>query len=346
MRAPAHRMLAKLAAITMITIGLGVVSAAPALACTTGTLWEDYRASDGTWSGFNTIPAPSGGAVGIADAWLADGSYHVDDVNGNGLEDNVRYTNGSWQGWEKPQQPPFGVGRIVDAAMPDGSMQMLTYNSNGLYHNIRYSDGLWQGWVKTTQPFTDYSSFGDIAATGTSNGDMVVVIDRYGTYYMNERYASGSWSGWSTLATSDSGAWGEVAIAGDNAGNVQFIGQDGTGVVYHNIMHSNGSWQGWRATDQPPLVGTGQGGWIEVGMKAAGMDDGSIQFVDYGYDQQGRPIIYHNIRYANGTWQGWKQYLGVTGPNQGYLRTESFTMTGAEWGNSSYTLVMHEDSVC
>jgi hypothetical protein len=341
MHTSVRRMTAKLTALSMIAIGIGVVSAAPALACTAGTLWEDFRAPDGTWSGFNAIPEPSGGAGDISDAYLADGSYHIDSIDSNGLEDNVRYTNGSWQGWEKPQQPPATPERVEDAAMPDGSMQMLVYTSNGLYHNIRYSDGLWQGWVKTTQPFTDYSSFGDIAATGISNGGMVVVVDRYGTWYRNERYASGSWSGWSTVA----GGWGSLTVAGDNAGNVQFMGLDGTGAVYHNIMYANGSWQGWRGTE-PPSIGTAQGDWIDVGAKAAGMNDGSVQFVAFGYDGEGRPIIYHNIRYADGTWQGWKQYLGVSGPNQGYVQVATFAMTGAEWGNSSYTLVMHEASVC
>lgn len=328
------------------------VTALPAWACTAG-LYQNVRYVDGTsWLGWEYPPQPPGGLGDeMTTAAVGGGSsfnIHVDVLSSNRvIWDNVEYQSGiqsgSWQGWEQPAQPPVTVYDIADAAEPDGSMQMVAWTSNGLYHNIRYANGLWQGWEQPTQPFSDASGdFGDLAATGMANGDMVVIVGGSIppgpglTYFADVRYANGSWSGWSEVPPVPGGPI-QMTIAGAPDGTLQAIALNADRAVYHNIWYSYGSWQGWEQPAQPPDTT-----WSRF-LTVAATPDGGSEFADLVLDpnvNHGLGLIYTALRNPDGSWRGWAQLNTPTGAaldeSQGMkLAAPTWTSIGADevWGD-------------
>ncbi|MCJ1677700.1 CHAP domain-containing protein [Streptomyces sp. APSN-46.1] len=245
----------------------------------------------------------------------------------------TRLVNGDWESF----QPLNGVGGAAFfnakqesiTATPDGSTQTLaTGNDGNLYHTARYPDGSWTGWA----PLDGYqgaATFGAKAQTiaGMGNGDaQVMAVGNDGKIYHNARFVSGSWQGWVPV-----GDWGaqKIAAAGLPNGSMQslIVGNDGN--VYHNVRSVDGTWQGWFAVDGFGGAATFQGKDVAV----AGMPNGDAQFLATGTDG----TVYHNIRFANGTWQGWSKTAGVGGATT--FAASSIGITGMPNGDTQILAV-------
>ncbi|MFE7569076.1 hypothetical protein ACFU76_19290 [Streptomyces sp. NPDC057539] len=126
------------------------------------------------------------------------------------------------------------------------------------------------------------------------------------TFYNSTRKADGTWTGPSAL----SGA-GEAfryvgerqAVGAMRDGGIQVLGIGVDGNIWHNIRRADGSWQGWNAllaADNKNI------GFAAKDIALTTMPNGDAQIVAVGKDG----YAYHNIRFANGTWQGWNAMPG------------------------------------
>jgi hypothetical protein len=94
-------------------------------------------------------------------------------------------------------------------------------------------------------------------------------------------------------------------------------------VLYDNIRYPSGGWQGWGTPTQPP-------GSIRD-IAATGMPDGDIQLAAMDFSGQGWGYLYHDIRYADGQWQGWRQ---VAQPPVSSASDSDVTIAGMPNGDS------------
>ena len=126
---------------------------------------------------------------------------------------------------------------------------------------------------------------------------------------------NGNWSGFQPL----SGAYGaptfaasRVAVGGFADGSLQTIAIGIDGNLYHNIRVQKGSWQGWN-----PVAGVGSALNFQAGSVAVtAINDpadtahnGDLDIAAVGNDG----LLYFNIRYQNGSWQGWDPVEGAYG---------------------------------
>jgi hypothetical protein len=235
------------------------------------------------------------------------------------LYNNIHYANGNYQQWEQVEgngdSQDFNIANFNGASiadMPDGSAQLVAVGIDGnLYFNIRYADGGWQGWAAVEGAAgSEYFNGSDPSITGMPDGSsQIIETGDDGNLYHNIRYANGTWQGWAPVEGVGGSKYLSDAfssITGMPDGSSQIIATlAGTNETYHNIRYANGSWQGWARVE-----GNGASSYF-VGFypSITGMPDGSSQLIETGDDGN----LYHNIRYANGTWQGWNAVGGLDG---------------------------------
>ncbi|MFF0411860.1 transglycosylase family protein [Kitasatospora sp. NPDC004745] len=270
-----------------------------------GDLYHATRLADGNWTSFSPLNGYGGAAFfnGTQDAIAAtpDGSTQTLATGADGnLYHTARYTNGSWTGWA-PVDGYAGAARFAAqgeaiVGMSNGDSQLMAIGKDGkIYHNARYASGSWQGWAQVG----DWGAQ-KIAAASLPDGSMQVLIVGYdGNVYHNVRSVSGSWQGWNAVAGfgADTFQAKDVAIAGLPNGDAQLLASGSDGKLYHNIRLASGSWQGWGAVDG---FG-GAAGFQASSFAISGMPSGDTQLIAVGNDGK----VYHNARYASGTWQGW-----------------------------------------
>lgn len=222
----------------------------------------------------------------------------------------VKVDEGSGSAWNPHNKLFAGTGDEMwvlgyvssGASALNLSSQVTAIGKDGLlYHEVRDANGTLSGF----QPVGGYQGATRFAARSVAVAGMpggsaqLVAVGNDGNAYHNIRYANGTWQGWGPLNFAAS----QVAIAAmpDRSAQVLAMAPDGT--LYHNIRFTpSGSWQGFRA-----LLGYAGGSTFQARAAAiTGLPDGSAQLVAVGFDGN----AYHNIRHANGTWQGWSP-LGV-----------------------------------
>jgi hypothetical protein len=239
------------------------------------------------------------------------------------LYHNIHNADNGYQGWNTVEgnggSQYFDVGGYAEtgasiAALPDGSTQSVAFGiDDNLYFNIRYANGTWQGWAAVPGAGgATYFNGGNPSITGMPNGSsQLIATGDDGNLYLNIRNANGTWQGWSAVP----GAGGamyfsdeDATIAGMPDGSSQLIATaSGSLETYHNIRYANGTWQGWQLVEGLP--GSLSQPFVGFTPSIAGMPDGSAQIVEQQYGGD----LYHNIRYANGTWQGWRPLGGPDG---------------------------------
>ncbi|MET9596270.1 hypothetical protein [Streptomyces sp. NPDC006459] len=155
------------------------------------------------------------------------------------------------------------------------------------------------------------------------------------TFYGAEIGADGSWTAPTPLAGYGgsfrfAGARESVAALPD--GSTQILGRGLDGNLYHNVQSRGGAWQGWA-----PMAGVG-GAAAFSGPEFAitGLPDGSAQVMAVGNDGH----AYHNIRRADGSWQGWSSVAGDGG--SGLLRIAEVSAAGMPDGSARF-LVFGDD---
>jgi hypothetical protein len=308
-----HSLIAGCLAMAMACLSL--LAAPSARAAVTGPgLYDNVRLSNGSWQGWEAPAQPPGATAGTS--YLLGNAYvgadvHVDVVNAsNQLFDNVRYSNGSWQGWEQAPQPPGTIESGSEAS--DGSnIFFVVDTSSGLYLGERFGDtGKWSNWATT--PLPGNGVLGDLSASVTLGGvdeqvQIAVMLAGGSLWHDVYNVDFGTWQGWEEPSQVPGGDY-SIAVAGMGNGNTQFMAVSQKGIVYFNIRDADGSWQGWQAPGQPPgLTLPTTTGLATVSATVDGA--GNSQFIlteetDVNNDQE---LAYHDIRYSNGSWQGWKQ---------------------------------------
>jgi hypothetical protein len=135
------------------------------------------------------------------------------------------------------------------------------------------------------------------------------------TLYHNIHNADNGYQGWNTVEGNggsqyfDVGGYAETgaSIAALPDGSTQSVAFGIDDNLYFNIRYANGTWQGWQLVEGLP--GSLSQPFVGFTPSIAGMPDGSAQIVEQQYGGD----LYHNIRYANGTWQGWRPLGGPDG---------------------------------
>ncbi|MER8188556.1 transglycosylase family protein [Kitasatospora sp. NPDC094015] len=244
------------------------------------------------------------------------GTDHADPYPGSGtpvsaagdLFHATRLVDGNWTAFSPLNgyagATYFNGSQEAIAATPDGSTQTVATGSDGnLYHTARYPNGSWTGWA----PMDGYAGATRFAAQGAAiagmpNGDsQVMALGRDGKIYHNARYKAGTWQGWMQI-----GDWGaqKIAAAGLPGGSMQavIVGNDGN--LYHAVRLADGTWQSWNG-----VAGLGSATFQAKDVAIAGLPNGDSQLVAVGADGK----IYHNTRFASGTWQGWAPLDGYGG---------------------------------
>ncbi|MFF4704685.1 hypothetical protein ACWC4D_23740 [Streptomyces sp. NPDC001288] len=125
------------------------------------------------------------------------------------------------------------------------------------------------------------------------------------TFYSTSRNSDGSWTPPTGVSGTD-GAFrfqgSHVSVAALPDGSTQVVGIGLDGNVWHNIRQADGSWQGWRPL---PATDNNTVGLAATDVAVTGMPNGDSQVTAVGKDGG----AYHNIRHADGSWQGWKPLL-------------------------------------
>lgn len=225
---------------------------------------------------------------------------------------DIRYGNGTWQAWSAVAGYGAGAstfhapGGVAIAGAKGGSAQLVAIGDDyHLYHNIRHTDATWQGWV----PLNLNASQCAIAAMPDGSAQVLAVDGNANVTHNIRETPSGAWQGFTEIAGGSSTGHFQIgnlngasntgiALTGLPDGSAQLLALGTDNNVYHNIRYANGTWQGFTAIAGADGAATFSGPAFAI----AGMGDGSAQLLAIGNDAG----IYHNIRNANGTWQGFR----------------------------------------
>ncbi|MFB6981350.1 hypothetical protein [Streptomyces scopuliridis] len=133
------------------------------------------------------------------------------------------------------------------------------------------------------------------------------------TFYNSTRKADGTWTGPTALSgagTSFRYVGDRQAVSAMRDGGIQVLGIGVDGNIWHNIRRADGGWQGWNAL---PAADNKTTGFAAKDVAITTAPNGDAQVVAVGKDG----YAYHNIRYADGNWQGWAP---MPGPDGGLLK--------------------------
>lgn len=141
--------------------------------------------------------------------------------------------------------------------------------------------------------------------------------------------SNGQWTAPTALAADSDSYATETAIAvmpdngqmGQALRRALAVGSDGR--LVERAQLNNGNWGGW--TLVPGIQGNPTGGIRARTVKIAGAQDGSLQAVivaDNG-------LVYHAMRYANGTWSGFGLLDGASGAPNFAARDVAITIVGS-----------------
>jgi len=325
-------------------------------------LYNEFRDGTGNWSGFQPLQGFDGAttfaASRVATAGFTDGSTQVIAIGDDGnLYHDIRFgTPGNpWQGWGPTQgvgdSTFFNARSVAVAAINttdthNGELHVSAIGNDGnLYYDIRFTNGDWQGW--DPMPGAEGApSFGasDVAMTGMPDGSVqVIAIGNDSDIWHNIRHPDGSWQGWNPVTgfqggpTSTFSARG-LAIAGFTDGSAQLVAIGDDGNLYHDIRFADGSWQGWGQMQGNAGSATFNGSAVTIAAVNDKGDptDGQLQVAAIGLD--GR--VYHDIRFADGNWQGW---AGVLGPNgSDHISGTAIALTGMP-GTPTTEIIANDD---
>ncbi|MDK9497770.1 CHAP domain-containing protein [Streptomyces katrae] len=272
-----------------------------------GDLYHSLRDAGGTWTSFQPLNGFGGASFFNATqesiTATPDGSTQTLATGKDGnLYHTIRYPDGTWQGWNRMDgangAATFAAQDQALAGMPNGDAQTMAIGNNGrIYHNARYADRTWQGWNQVG----DWQAK-KISATGMPDGSMQsLIVGTNGNVYHNVRKTDGTWQGWFAVdgaGTAATFAASSIAIAGLPNGDAQLLAVGNDGNTWHNIRKADGTWQGWKRMDGANGATTFAASSVAI----AGLPNGDAQLLAVGNDGK----AWHNIRKADGTWQGWK----------------------------------------
>ncbi|WP_405363358.1 DUF1906 domain-containing protein [Kitasatospora sp. NBC_00085] len=207
--------------------------------------------------------------------------------------------------------------------------------SSGFFLGVRQSSGNWPGFSPLAGGAGVFRGAEAAVAglPGGSSQELGIGLD--GQLYHGVRAANGGWSGFAALPGigTPTMAARRAGIAGlpDGSSQVLAIGNDGN--VYHQTRFANGSWSGFAA-----LPGIGTATMAAGDVAIAGLPDGSSQVLAIGNDGN----VYHQTRFANGSWSGFAALPGVNSPRMAAGRV---AITGLPDGSSQVLAIGNDGNV-
>ncbi|MGW6933555.1 hypothetical protein ACWGE0_26100 [Lentzea sp. NPDC054927] len=247
-------------------------------------------------------------------------------------------TNGAWSGFKAiggfAGAPNFEAYKVATAGFADGSAQ---YVANGtdrfLYHNIRNADSSWQGWNRVPGNAGEAQfQASTMTVAATPNGELhVFAIGNDGLMYHTVRNADGSWQSWNAMPGAGTMFFQARALTatGMPDNTVQVVANGPDKILYHSVRKVDGTWQNWGALPGRASSGNFQAAEVAI----AGHANGSAQLVATGNDG----LIYHTIRNANGSWDGWNAVQGADGaPN---FQASALAIAANADGGTQFTAV-------
>jgi hypothetical protein len=264
--------------------------------------------------------------------------------NDGNLYHNIRNNDGTWQGWFGVEgnagAASFEASSVAVTAINDpsdtahnGDLDVAAVGNDGLlYFNIRYANGNWQGWQAMAGVGAPNFAAKGVAMAGMPDDTMqMIAIGNDGNLYHTIRNdTSGVWQDWIPMAGADGAANFQasiVSMTGLDDGTMQVVAVGNDGNIYHNIRQSTasgGNLQGWIGLAGASGAPTFQASSVAIGAvnDPGDPNDGSTQIIAVG----NTGLLYHNIRLANGNWQGWIQMAGYDGAAQ--MSSSTVAMAG------------------
>ncbi|MFI9645711.1 hypothetical protein ACIHAA_05350 [Streptomyces sp. NPDC052040] len=250
-----------------------------------GNIWHTIRRADGSWQGWNILPAadnrnPGFAATDTAITGMPDGDAQIVAVGKDGYAyHTIRRADGSWQGWAAMAGTDNGLvkaSRVALAGMPDGSTQVLLFGADGRMRlGTRAANGSWTPWsvVKGVNA-ADFQGHGPAIAALPDGDSQIAAIGNDGNIWVTTHRADGSWADWFTPRGVSTQAMGATAVAltgmPDGTSQILAVGLDGN--VYHSVRGSDGF------APFRPLGGLrGAAAFPGDQVSIAGMPDGSAQ---------------------------------------------------------------------
>lgn len=247
-----------------------------------------------------------------------------------------------------------GAFRATSAitGMPDGSSQILAIATDGtLYHEVLPTGSNPPAWTIIPDPTYPSLTFrarsASIAGMPDGSGSsQILAVGTDGVVYHNIRYSDGTWQGFQPITGGNGQPWqtpSAPSITGMPDGTSQVLLTATDGTLYHCVgTIVGGTWScgSWTAVAGPSGATTFQ----VQGASIAGITDtsgtpqvtGSSQVIALGKDG----VVYHDIRYADGTWQGFQP---ITGGNNTPWQSASLPAIGALKDGSTQILITATD---
>ncbi|GCE20788.1 hypothetical protein [Dictyobacter kobayashii] len=221
----------------------------------------------------------------------------------------IRFPGGSWQ-------PSFGDVNAqesngntlhftdVDCAGIVDNLQLTALGRDGIiWHTIRFANGTWApsfGNVNNQESNGSFLRFNHLGCAGTMSGKLqLTAIGRDGIIWHTIRFPNGTWAP----------AFGNVNNQESNGGSLRFIDVDCAtigedlhvtalgrdGIIWHTIRFANGSWAPAFGNVNNQESNGGSLRFTDVGCASIG---GNLHVTALGRDG----VIWHTIRFANGSW--------------------------------------------
>ncbi|MFF7296430.1 hypothetical protein [Streptomyces sp. NPDC008265] len=252
-----------------------------------GNIWHTIRRADGSWQGWNVLPAADNTTVGFKAADVSitampGGDAQLVAVGRDGLAyHNIRYADGGWQGWSAMPGQDKGLVRASRAAasgMPDGSTRVVVFGADGAMRlTPRAADGSWRPWTKVPGVGAPEFAGHDLAIAAAGPQAQIVAVGLDGHVWHNVIRADGSLQGWGAPAgtgTTSAMAARAVAIAGSPAGESRILAIGADGTAHHTVRRADGTWDLFR----PVPVGPGGRSAFAAGtISVAAYPDGTTQ---------------------------------------------------------------------
>ncbi|MET7391623.1 hypothetical protein ACFYPT_41570 [Streptomyces sp. NPDC005529] len=266
------------------------------------------RNADGSWQSWQGVPQGSinfaGAPSKVAVAGTTTGSA---EAVTRGPDNNFYYTDhsgGLWNNWSPVPGIgyPYFAGSSIGIAKHGGYSAIAAVGTTGqVYYNTHNpSSDAWGSWQQLSSTFSAVRTAVAVDANGVT---YVMATDSNDFAYLNTLSGT-TWSGWQQLSRPTGYGFNQdIAIAGNgNGSGAQLVAIDNNRAVWHNLLSGpGGTFTGWA---KPAQIA---GGTSTIA--AVGMDNGDVQFVGVGMNRK----LFHDVRYANGSWSGWGQPAGMNG---------------------------------
>ncbi|MFJ1787034.1 hypothetical protein ACIOML_22300 [Streptomyces anulatus] len=251
-----------------------------------GNVWHNIRHGDGSWQGWNVLPAADNRnsgfkAADVSITTMPGGDAQLVAVGQDGLAyHNIRYADGGWQGWSSMAGQHSGLARasqVSASGMPDGSTRVIIFGADGMMRlTTRAADGSWQPWVKVPGGNAPEFAGHDLAIAAVGREAQIVAVGLDGNVWLNVVRADGSLQGWQAPAGTGTSAMAAqaVAVAGTPVGvsRILVIGADGN--VRHTMRRADGTWDPFRPV---PVGPGGRSVFAASTISVAAYPDGTTQ---------------------------------------------------------------------